>query len=96
MAFRKCQEPAVAFRKCLAEGHGCQAVWVIRSHRRLLSRSESGQRLLSRVVLEKLRWPLCLPARSRLVLCPPGDPAGQSAVTSENTHAHHRRTRRGT
>lgn len=62
----KCQEP-VAFRLCQAEGHRCPEVWVMGSHRTLLSRSESGQRLLSWDVLEELRWP-CVSLRG-LDLC---------------------------
>lgn len=87
-----CQEQVAACRKCPADGHGCYAVWVIGSHRRLISRSEAGQRLLTIVVLEKLREPLCLPSGFRLVLWPQGDPEGQRGMASENTHSHYRRT----
>lgn len=40
-------------------------VWVLGSHRNLLRGSESGQRQLSQVVLEKGKW---LPGRFRSVL----------------------------
>lgn len=49
------QEQGVGSRRCQAEGLGWYVVGEIGSHRKALSRSESGQRLLSRVVLGKLR-----------------------------------------
>lgn len=53
----KCQEEVVG---TVAERRGYSVGWATGSHRSLLNRSESGQRLLSCVVLEKLRLPLSL------------------------------------
>lgn len=75
--------------RCQAEGQGYYEVWVAGRHRRVLSGSESGQRLLSQMVRETQMGALspCEFRMCAVAIRGPDGESGRGAPTQKDTQS---------